>query len=131
MNGKYKYRKFVKNCARIYDSHKSKTITIFCKMDTFQIWCSCEWLSITQRLLFPYASSILATTQSLILVSTQSFSLILVSTQSFSLILVSTQSFYEPSPPIAFRVTHSKSVEGLPLLLSTFRVLIFLHTTKS
>ena len=34
-------------CAHVCISHKSDTIPIFWKSDTFQTWCSCGWLSIT------------------------------------------------------------------------------------
>ena len=42
VNGKRKYRKSIKNCARICNSQ-----LIFCKMGTFQILYSCGCLSIT------------------------------------------------------------------------------------
>ena len=82
-------------CAHVCISHKSDTIPIFWKSDTFQTWCSCGWLSIT-----PYASSNFATFQSLILVATL---LIL----NLSLL-------------VAFSFIYCKSVEGVPHLLVFF-----------
>ena len=79
-------------------------------MGTSQNWWSCGWLSKTPTF----------------------FSTLHRSSQPFNHLL---------SPPLnrstvlsllaTFNVTHCKSVEGLPQLLPTFQVLIFLYTTKT
>ena len=69
VNRKRKYRKFVKNCARICNSQ-----LVFCKLGTFQIWCSCGWLSITpsfsQRFIDPRNHSIIYSRLPLIVLRT-------------------------------------------------------------
>ena len=78
-------------------------------MGTFQSWCSSGWLSITLSF-FPTPPGTSQPSNPLL---------------SSPLNRATTLSLFA-----AFNVTHCKSIEGLPQLLSTFQVLIFLHTNK-